>query len=78
MEATGIQHKIVEILPRKRTGKSLFVLSVNSSPREIVADFSCLFTEMIALVGDVQLPLLGDFNPRHTNRGYMHMNPKGR
>ncbi|KAH7935339.1 hypothetical protein HPB52_006419 [Rhipicephalus sanguineus] len=78
IEATGIQHTLVEILPRKRTDRSLFVLNVYSSPREKAADFSHLFSETIALVGDAQLLLLGDFNTRHPDWGYVHTDPKGR
>ncbi|KAH7934980.1 hypothetical protein HPB52_002556 [Rhipicephalus sanguineus] len=78
IEATGIQHTLVEILPRKRTDRSLFVMNVYSSPREKAADFSHLFSQTIALVGDAQLLLLGDFNARHPDWGYMHTDPKGR
>ncbi|KAH8033657.1 hypothetical protein HPB51_015003 [Rhipicephalus microplus] len=48
------------------------------SPREKGADFCRLFTETIALVGDAQLLLLVDFNARHPDWGYTHMDPKGR
>lgn len=78
IEATGIQHTLVEILPRKRTDRSPFVLNVYSSPREKAADFSHLFSETIALVGDAQLLLLGDFNARHPDWVYVHTDPKGR
>ncbi|KAH7967985.1 hypothetical protein HPB52_005082 [Rhipicephalus sanguineus] len=61
-----------------RTDNSLFILNVYSSPREKAADFSHLFSEAIALVGDAQLLLLGDFNARHPDWGYMHTDPKGR
>ncbi|KAH7964238.1 hypothetical protein HPB51_027524 [Rhipicephalus microplus] len=62
LEATDIQHTILEVLPRKRTGKSPFVLNAYSSLREKATDLSRLFNEMIALVEDAELLLLGDFN----------------
>ncbi|KAH7971569.1 hypothetical protein HPB51_027088 [Rhipicephalus microplus] len=48
LKATGIHHTSVEILPCNHIGKWLFVLNVYSSVREKAADFSRLFTEMIA------------------------------
>ncbi|KAH7935351.1 hypothetical protein HPB52_006468 [Rhipicephalus sanguineus] len=76
IEATGIQHTLVKIFPRKRTDSSLFILNVYSSPREKAADFSHLFSETIALVGDAQLFLLSDIHARHPDCGYVHTDPK--
>ncbi|KAH7932530.1 hypothetical protein HPB52_024414 [Rhipicephalus sanguineus] len=66
IEATGIQHTLVEILPRKR--------------RQVAVRPECVQfpTETIALVGDAQLLLLGDINARHPDWGYVHTDPKGR
>ncbi|KAH7955931.1 hypothetical protein HPB52_005156 [Rhipicephalus sanguineus] len=40
IEATGIQHTLVEILPRKRTDRSLFVLNVYSPHLLLLGDFT--------------------------------------
>ncbi|KAH7934459.1 hypothetical protein HPB52_025708 [Rhipicephalus sanguineus] len=74
---TAVQHEI-EATGISTPHRSLFVLNVYSSPREKAADFSHLFSETIALVGDAQLLLLGDINARHPDWGYVHTDPKGR
>ncbi|KAH8022361.1 hypothetical protein HPB51_023603 [Rhipicephalus microplus] len=48
------------------------------SPREKAADFSRLFTETIALIGDALLLFLDEFNARHPDWGFTHTDPKGR
>lgn len=75
IEYTDIPHTLVEILPRKRADRSLFVLNVYCSPRADVENFSRLFRKTLALAGDAQLLVLGDFNARHPDWGYMHTNP---
>lgn len=78
IENTDIPHTLVEILARKRADRCLFVLNVYCSPRADEDNFSRLFRKTLALAGDAQLLLLGDFNARHPDWGYMHTNPRGK
>ncbi|KAM7314796.1 hypothetical protein ISCGN_004580 [Ixodes scapularis] len=75
-----IPHTLLEILPKKKTLPSLFVLDVYSSPSEKSDDFKALFHDAIQVVQPRKnsLVIVGDFNAAHPTWGYVKENPKGR
>lgn len=75
-----IPHTLLEILPKKKTLPSLFVLNVYSSPSQKADDFRALFHDAIQVVQPRtnSLVIVGDFNAAHPTWGYVKENPKGR
>lgn len=74
---TEIDHSMVELIPRKRTDKSLYVLNVYSSPRQRKCDFGDLFFRAKNLTKGAPLLVMGDFNAPHPAWGYKHTLVKG-
>lgn len=78
LKEQGVEHVLLEIIPKKKKDKSLFVLNVYSPPRYVVQDFRSLFREASKIVGGNALVLVGDFNARHTSWGYQEDSKKGK
>ncbi|KAL1481413.1 hypothetical protein MTO96_034479, partial [Rhipicephalus appendiculatus] len=78
LEFPDIPHTVVEILPRKRSHQSLFVLNVYCAPRARADDFHLLFRKTTSLARGAQLLILGDFNARHPDWGYLQANKRGK
>lgn len=73
-----IDHVLVELVPRKRKDKNLFILNVYSSPKQRKCDFGDLFTKTKVISKSSPLLILGDFNAHHTAWGYKFTQVKGR
>ncbi|KAH8025621.1 hypothetical protein HPB51_010682 [Rhipicephalus microplus] len=71
LEFSDIPHTVVEILPRKRSHQSVFILNVYCAPRARADDFNLLFQKTTSLSRGAQLLILGDFNARHPDWGYL-------
>ncbi|KAH6947469.1 hypothetical protein HPB50_019062 [Hyalomma asiaticum] len=70
------EHTLVEVLPERKTQKSLFVVNV-SPPRNQLPDFDHLVHDIKKLTNGHQVVLVGDFNASHTAWGYQHTTRKG-
>lgn len=78
IEGTSIHHTLVEIIPKRRGDKPLFILNIYSPPRDTAADLPYIFRKATNLAKDAKLLVLGDFNAKHPEWGYPKSNPKGR
>lgn len=78
LEFSDIPHTVVEILPRKRSHQSVFILNVYCAPRARADDFNLLFQKTTSLSRGAQLLILGDFNARHPDWGYLQANKRGK
>lgn len=84
--ATAIQHTIdssredyvlLEVLPKRKDDKSLFVLNVYSSPKDKGLGLPDLLIKTQRLAARAQLIVVGDFNAPHPEWGYIRATPKG-
>ncbi|KAG0424934.1 hypothetical protein HPB47_027859 [Ixodes persulcatus] len=75
-----IPHTLNEILRKKKTFPSLFVLNVYSAPSKKADDFKALFHDVIQVAQPRtnSLVVVGNFNAAHPTWGYVNENPKGR
>lgn len=73
-----IDHVLVELIPRKRKDKNLFILNVYSSPKQRKCDFGDLFTKTKVITKSSPLLVVGDFNAHHPAWGYKFTQVKGR
>ncbi|KAH8039100.1 hypothetical protein HPB51_005061 [Rhipicephalus microplus] len=67
----------VEILPRKCSRQSVFI-NVYCAHLERAGDFNLLFQKTTWLSRGAQLLILGDFNARHHDWGYLQANKRGK
>lgn len=75
---TEIDHSLVELIPRKRAQRNLYVLNIYSSPKQRKCDFGDLFLKVKSLAQGDPLLVVGDFNAPHPAWGYKHTLAKGR
>ncbi|KAH7938730.1 hypothetical protein HPB52_000149 [Rhipicephalus sanguineus] len=74
-----MDHVLIELVPRKRMDKNLFVLNVYSSPRQRRnCCFDDLFAKVRMIAKDSPLLVVGDFNAHHPAWGYRFVQVKGR
>ncbi|KAH6940461.1 hypothetical protein HPB50_000068 [Hyalomma asiaticum] len=71
------EHTLVEVLPERKTQKSLFVVNAYSPPRDQLPDFDHLIHDIKKLTNGHQVVLVGDFNASHAAWGYQHTTRKG-
>lgn len=76
-EICDVDHVLVELVPSQKSGESLFILNVYSSPRE-KTKFRSLFRKTINITKNQALVIVGDFNASHAAWGYDKENIKGR
>lgn len=76
-EDLGIEHVLIELIPPKRGGHSLFILNIYSPPSCRAHRFGKLFAKTLQLVEHRSLVILGDFNAAHIEWGYRSSTPKG-
>lgn len=83
---TAIQHTIdcsredyvlLEIVPKRKDDKSLFILNVYSSPKDKGFGLPQLLMKTQRLAARAQLIVVGDFNAPHPEWGYIRASPKG-
>lgn len=78
---TGIAHIdniLLELIPQKKTGPSLFILNIYSNPTKHKHKFKGLFQKTLKLARENPVVIGGDFNAPHTAWGYLYSRPKGR
>lgn len=68
---------LVEILPTRKSDRSIFVLNVYSPPQLTLADFPTLLKQVLSLAKQHQLVITGDFNAPHMAWGYPRNARKG-
>lgn len=76
-----IPHVLLELLPQKRGGTSLFILNIYSPPKSGKKDtFDNIFLDAIRIARPRENTFLivGDFNAAHPAWGYEHETVKGR
>lgn len=72
-----IEHILVEIIPKKKTQTSLFILNLYSSPRDHLRDLDTLLREVRKLSKRQKLLVVGDFNAPNVAWGYPTTLKKG-
>ncbi|KAH7960874.1 hypothetical protein HPB49_024168 [Dermacentor silvarum] len=73
-----MDHVLIELVPRKRKDKNLFVLDVYSSPRQRNnCGFDDLFAKVKMIAKGSPLLVVGDFNAHHPAWGYRFAQVKG-
>lgn len=78
LKTTSPEAVLIEIIPKKRVEKSIFILKVYSSPRKHSEDFNDLFWETRQLAKSNEALTMGDFNAPHAYRHYTYDTPKGK
>ncbi|KAM7313516.1 uncharacterized protein ISCGN_003378, partial [Ixodes scapularis] len=74
---TTIDYTFVELLPRKKTETSLYVLNIYSPPTQTLSAIDRLLRIVRQRTRGHKLVVLGDFNAQHTAWGYPRNNKKG-
>ncbi|XP_042148612.1 uncharacterized protein LOC121837158 [Ixodes scapularis] len=74
---TTIDYTFVELLPRKKTEPSLYVLNIYSPPTQTLSAIDRLLRIVRQRTRGHKLVVLGDFNAQHTAWGYPRNNKKG-
>ncbi|KAH6938577.1 hypothetical protein HPB50_010887 [Hyalomma asiaticum] len=77
LDVSDCAHLLLEILPRRRTEASLFVLHVYSPPKAPSAPLLFVLRKALSCAGRNALLILGDFNAPHTSWGYPQNTRKG-
>lgn len=68
---------VVELLPRTRQGRSLFILNVYSPPKNPAGPLIAGLRKTLDISGRQPLVVVGDFNANHTSWGYKKNCRKG-
>ncbi|KAH7943195.1 hypothetical protein HPB52_006291 [Rhipicephalus sanguineus] len=74
---TPIEHTVIEVIPERKSHKSLIVASVYSPPKDQLPDFDLFVRELKKRADGHQVVILGDFNAPHTAWGYHTTTKKG-
>ncbi|KAH7975487.1 hypothetical protein HPB52_002118 [Rhipicephalus sanguineus] len=74
---TPIEHTVIEVIPERKSHKSLIVASVYSPPKDQLPDFDLLVRELKKRADGHQVVIMGDFNAPHTAWGYHTTTKKG-
>ncbi|KAL1433379.1 hypothetical protein MTO96_012585 [Rhipicephalus appendiculatus] len=77
LDVSDCAHLLLEILPRRRTEASLFVLNVYSPPKAPSAPLLLVLRKALSCAGHNAVVILGDFNAPHTSWGYPQNTRKG-
>ncbi|KAG0417939.1 hypothetical protein HPB47_005247 [Ixodes persulcatus] len=72
-----IDYIFVELLPRKKTEASLYVLNIYSPPTQPLPAIDRLLRIVRQRTRGNKLVVLGDFSAQHTAWGYPRSNKKG-
>lgn len=79
IEETDVEHKIVKIIPKKKSKRSSrFIVNAYNTPKQRKAKFKELFQGARKLAKDNALIILGDFNARNEIWGYRTIDAKGK
>lgn len=74
---TTIDYTFIELLPRRKSHTSLYVLNIYSSPTSSLSGIDRLLKHVRQRTKGHKLVVLGDFNAPHTAWGYLRNNRKG-
>ncbi|KAH7955537.1 hypothetical protein HPB52_001211 [Rhipicephalus sanguineus] len=74
---TPIEHTVIEVIPERKSHKSLIIASVYSPPKDQLPDFDLLVRELKKRADGHQVVIMGDFNAPHTAWGYHITTKKG-
>ncbi|KAH7953744.1 hypothetical protein HPB49_011818 [Dermacentor silvarum] len=77
LDVSDCAHLLLEILPRRRTEASLFVLNVYSPPKAPSAPILLVLRKALSCAGHNALVVLGDFNTPHASWAYPQNTRKG-
>ncbi|XP_040066533.1 uncharacterized protein LOC115327171 [Ixodes scapularis] len=75
---TTLDYVFVELIPKKKTQASLFILNIYSPPSSPLNEIDRLFKTVRQRTKGHGLVIIGDFNAHHTIWGYHRDNKKGR
>ncbi|KAG0434343.1 hypothetical protein HPB47_019171 [Ixodes persulcatus] len=69
-------HILLELLPRRKEQRHVFLLNVYSPPKDQSKAEAIILAEVLRVAKDTPLLVVGDFNANHAEWGHLHTLPK--
>ncbi|KAM7310304.1 hypothetical protein ISCGN_007212, partial [Ixodes scapularis] len=72
----NVPHILLELLPRRKEQRRVFLLNVYSPPKDQSKAVARILAEVLRVAKDTPLLVVGDFNANHAEWGHLHTLPK--
>ncbi|KAG0425155.1 hypothetical protein HPB47_027649 [Ixodes persulcatus] len=72
----NVPHILLELLPRRKEQRHVFLLNVYSPPKDQSKAAAIILAEVLRVAKDTPLLVVGDFNANHAEWGHLHNLPK--
>lgn len=77
LELENVHYTFVQLMPKRRKSKCLYILNIYSPPKSKTIPFAAIIRKARKEAANEQLIVLGDFNAHHTMWGYQRSTKKG-